>query len=52
MLAQAQFWHRTQDGHGLQNLYLLGQGPESVISYFHARDAERIAALVSSDLAL
>ncbi len=52
MLAQTQFWHRTQEGHGLQNLYLLGQGPESVISYFHARDAERITALVSSDLAL
>lgn len=52
LLSQAQFWHRTQEGHGLQNLYVLGQGPESVISCFHARDAERIAASVLSDLAL
>lgn len=52
MLSQAQFWHRLQEGHGLQNLYVLGQGPESVISCFHARDAERIATNVLSDLAL
>lgn len=52
LLSQAQFWHRLQEGHGLQNLYVLGQGPESVISCFHTRDAERIATNVLSDLAL
>ena len=52
MLAQAQFWQHLQNSHGLQNLYLIGQGPESVISYFHARDAEKAANTVLSDLAL
>lgn len=52
MLAQAQFWQHMQNGHGLQNLHLIGQGPESVISYFHAQDAERVTASVLSDLAL
>lgn len=52
MLAQTQFWQHLQSGHGLQNLHLIGQGPESVISYFHARDAERVTASVLSDLAL
>lgn len=52
LLAQAQFWQRLQEGHGLQHLYVLGQGPESVIACFHTRDAERVTANVLSDLAV
>lgn len=52
MLSQAQFWQHLQNSHGLQNLYLIGQGPESVISYFHTRDAEKVSNRVLSDFAL
>ncbi len=52
VLAQTMFWKNLQSDHGLQNLYLVGQGAEAPISYFNVNDPERITSAVLSDLAI